>query len=82
MANRDNKVKGEMTQQKQPDFIETMPPHIEAMLEEYPALAQAAGYGVDIPLLLDNLKRPILERIRRHQAALNAMNKLRKARLL
>lgn len=62
--------------------VDTMPPHIEAMLKDNPALAEAARYGVDIPQLLDNLKRPISERLRRHQAALNAMLKLRKARLL
>ncbi|MBN2018940.1 MAG: hypothetical protein JW749_01805 [Sedimentisphaerales bacterium] len=53
--------------------------HIEALLKKYPALAEAARYGVDIGLLLDNLRRPVSERIHRHQAALNAMNQLRKA---
>jgi hypothetical protein len=60
--------------------VETLPPHIRALLKECPALEQAARYGVDIPLLLDNLRRPVSERIRRHQAALNAMNKLRKTK--
>jgi hypothetical protein len=59
-----------------------LPPHIEAILKDSPALAEAARNGVDVPLLLDNLKRPISERLRRHQAALNAMLKLRKAKLL
>jgi hypothetical protein len=75
-------VKGKMTQNKQQNSVETMPPEIAAMLKECPALAEAARYGVDIPMLLDNLNRPISERIRRHQAALNAMNKLRNARFL
>jgi hypothetical protein len=55
-----------------------MPPHIKAMFEECPALAEAARYGVDIPLLLDNLNRPISERIRRLQAASDAIQCLRK----
>lgn len=71
-----------MTLKKQQNYAEAMPPEIAAMLKHYPALAEAARYGVDIPLLLDNLKRPVSERIARHQAALNAMKKMRNARLL
>jgi hypothetical protein len=62
--------------------IEEQPPHIMALLKKYPAMAEAAKYGVDIALLLDNLKRPVSQRIRRNQEALNAMDKLRKAKLL
>ncbi len=71
-----------MTQNKQQNSAEVMPPEIAAMLKQYPALAEAARYGVDIPLLLDNLKRPVSERIRRHQAALNATQQLQKAKSL
>jgi hypothetical protein len=71
-----------MTQNKQQNSTEAMGPEIATMLKQYPALAEAARYGVDIPLLLDNLKLSVSERIARHQAALNAMKKLRNARLL
>jgi hypothetical protein len=69
-----------MAEKKSIKSVETLPPHIKALLKKYPALAEAARYGVDIGLLLDNLKRPVSERIRRHQAALNAMNQLRNAK--
>ena len=59
-----------------------MPPHIEAMLKQYPALAEAARYGVDISLLLSNLRLSVSERIRRHQAALNAITSIRNAKNL
>jgi hypothetical protein len=71
-----------MAKDSKQNFTEAMGPEIAAMLKQCPALAEAARYGVDIPLLLDNLKRPVSERIARHQAALNAMKKLRNARLL
>jgi hypothetical protein len=69
-----------MKQIRQKPAAENESPDIEALLKKYPALAEAAKYGVDVGLLLDNLRRPIPERIRRHQAALNAMEKLRKAK--
>ena len=71
-----------MAEKKSMKSVETEPPHIKSLLKKYPALAKAARYGVDIGLLLDNLKRPVSERIHRHQAALNAMNKLKKAKPL
>jgi hypothetical protein len=40
----------------------------------------AADYGIDVSLLIDNIKRTPAERIRRHQIALNTTNKLRKAK--
>lgn len=40
----------------------------------------AAEYGIDISMLIDNLKRSPAERIRRHQIALNTAKKLRKAK--
>jgi len=40
----------------------------------------AIDYGIDIELLRDNLARSYAERIRRHQIALDTMQKLMKAR--
>jgi len=40
---------------------------------------QAEDFGVDISMLIDNIKRTPTERIRRHQIALNTVEKLRKA---
>lgn len=50
----------------------------EILLAEYPDLAKAKEYGIDIVMLYDNLQRPVIERIRRHQIALDAFEKLRK----
>jgi hypothetical protein len=47
-----------------------------------PEIQAAINYGVDISMLSDNLKRSIAERIRRHQIALNTVQKLRKAKFL
>jgi hypothetical protein len=43
---------------------------------------KAAEFGIDISALRDNLKRSYDERIRRHQIALNTVEKLRKAKSL
>ena len=40
----------------------------------------ATDYSIDISMLIDNLNRTPAERIKRHQAALNAAEKLRKAK--
>jgi seryl-tRNA(Sec) selenium transferase len=40
----------------------------------------AIDYGIDISMLIENLKRTPAERIRRHQIALNTATKLRKAK--
>ena len=40
----------------------------------------AADYGIDISMLLDNLKRNPAERIIRHRIALNTAEKLSKAK--
>ncbi|NIP27105.1 MAG: hypothetical protein GWN67_28925 [Phycisphaerae bacterium] len=40
----------------------------------------AIDYGIDIEMLIDNIKREPGERIRRHQTALNTAEKLREAR--
>jgi peroxiredoxin len=47
-----------------------------------PETAFAVNYGVDIQALIDNLKRPVAERIRRHQIALDTFQKLRNAKKL
>jgi hypothetical protein len=41
----------------------------------------ATDYGIDVSMLVDNLKRSVTDRIKRHQIALNATEKLRKAKL-
>ncbi|HEW79729.1 MAG TPA: hypothetical protein ENH34_07195 [Phycisphaerales bacterium] len=41
---------------------------------------QAEDFGIDISMLIDNIKRSPTERIRRHQIALNIVEKLRKAK--
>ena len=48
----------------------------EILLAEYPGLAKAKEYGIDIVMLYDNLQRPVIERIRRHQIALDVFEKL------
>jgi len=48
----------------------------EILLEEYPELADAKEYGIDIVMLYDNLQRSVEERIRRHQIALDMFKKL------
>jgi hypothetical protein len=49
----------------------------EILLAEYPGLTKAKEYGIDIVMLYDNLQRPVIERIRRHQIALDTFKKLR-----
>ena len=46
------------------------------------AVQAAIDWGIDIPMLIDNLKRSPAERIRQHQIALNTMLKLRMAKHL
>jgi len=42
----------------------------------------AADYGIDISLLLNNIRKTPAERIRQHQIALNTAEKLRKNKQL
>lgn len=42
----------------------------------------AADYGIDISMLIDNIRRSYSERIKRHQIALNTAGKLKRARRL
>ncbi len=42
----------------------------------------AIDYGIDVSMLIQNVKRSCTERIIRHQIALNMAEKLRKARRL
>jgi Flp pilus assembly protein TadB len=55
---------------------------LEELLKHCPSLAEAQRQGIDVRMLLDNLRRPIAERIRRHQAALDMILKLQKAKRL
>jgi queuine/archaeosine tRNA-ribosyltransferase len=49
-------------------------------LEQEDAIRAAQEYGIDVAMLLDNLKRSPAERIRRHQIALETVEQLRKAK--
>lgn len=51
---------------------------ITETLQQPDEIRAAIDYGIDIEMLIDNLKRSPAERIRRHQIALNAANILRK----
>lgn len=53
---------------------------LSELIKRIPELAAARDYGVDIRMLYANLKRPVIERIRRHQIALDTFEKLRKAK--
>ena len=55
---------------------------IETLIQKYPAVAQAVAEGVDVSLLLANLRLTVAERIQRHQMALDTLNQLRKAKFL
>jgi hypothetical protein len=43
-------------------------------------ITAAIDYGIDISMLIDNIRRSPAERIKRHQIALNTATKLRKAK--
>jgi len=43
------------------------------------AIEVAADYGIDVAQLRDNLALTVAERLRRHQIALNTVEKLQKA---
>ena len=45
-------------------------------------IKEAADYGVDVSALIDNIKKSPAEHIKRHNIALNTVEKLRKARRL
>jgi len=42
----------------------------------------AVDYGIDVSMLVDNIRRSYSERIIRHQIALNTVEKLKGARIL
>lgn len=42
-------------------------------------IRMAREYGIDVPMLIDNLKRSPAERVRRHQIALEMMEALQQA---
>ncbi len=70
----------DMTQPQRLTLPDSVLEDLDGLIARYPALAEAAAYGIDISLLIDNLRRPVEERIRRHQQALNAIQQLRKAK--
>jgi len=45
-------------------------------------VSSGIGYEIDITMLADNINRTVDERIRRHQIALNTVEKLRKAKFV
>ena len=51
----------------------------EKLVEQIPQWAAAKRYGIDVAMLLDNIKRSPSERIRRHRIALNTYRKLHNA---
>ena len=51
-------------------------------VEARDAIQAAIDYGIDVTQLRDNLALPVAERLRRHQIALNTVEKLRKAKRL
>lgn len=55
---------------------------VNKLVKNIPEVAAAYEYGVDIAALIANMKRPVAERIRRHQIALDTFQKLRNAKKL
>ena len=49
---------------------------LEQRIAACPKLRRAQLEGLDLHLLWDNLQRPVSEQIRRHQSALDTINKL------
>ena len=42
----------------------------------------AIDYGIDVSMIVDNLRRSVTDRIKRHQIALDTVEKLQKAKRL
>ena len=55
---------------------------LDDISKEIPELAAAKEYGIDISMLVDNQGLTPKDRIKRHQIALNTIEKLRNARRL
>ena len=51
----------------------------EKLIEKCPALKDAQRQGIDVYMLLDNLKRTPQERLERHQIALQTFGKFHNA---
>jgi hypothetical protein len=49
-------------------------------VEHIAEIRKAIEYGIDVTMLIDNIHRTPSERVRRHQAALETVEKLHKAR--
>jgi hypothetical protein len=65
------------------DYSMQMDEHNEKDLKSVrnlPEIQAAVDYGIDVQQLMYNLQRIPAERIRRYQMALNAVEKLRKAK--
>lgn len=54
----------------------------EYLIRNIPEVAAAHEYGLDIDMLIANMKRPVAERIKRHQIALDTFQKLHNAKKL
>ena len=52
----------------------------DRLLQE-PEIRAAIEYGIDVFMLIENLKLSYTERILRHQRALNTVEQLRKAKI-
>jgi hypothetical protein len=68
------------TSKDQQNAIYDQQKRFDELVEQYPYLEEACNFGIDIQMLIDNADRTPAERIRRHQAALNAFNMIRGAR--
>lgn len=66
----------------QVDKAGNIPERLDSLITRVPELTSARDYGIDILMLLSNLNRPIIERIKRHQIALDTFYKLQNARKL
>ena len=53
---------------------------LDKLIDEIPELADAYEYGIDVEMLVSNVRRPVEERIRRHQIALDTFNMLKGAK--
>ncbi len=63
-------------------FEEVGTDDFDSLIKNIPELAAAQEYGVDVHMLIANVKRSIAERIERHQIALDTFDELRGAKLL
>lgn len=55
---------------------------IKRQAQQSDPFQEAIDYGIDVQMLIDNLKRTPSQRVRRHQIALDTVKMLQKARRL